>query len=793
MKRKFAAATLSLLLASTQSVLANDWPSWRGPEQNGVSRETGLPESWDPDTKENVVWQNEKITGMSSPVVMNGKLYTWTRVGETKWEGTTIVSPKTQEALICADADTGKILWEHRVNMYQTEVPFHRLGWGNVVADPQSKRVYGYGVQGTLVCLDGETGKLVWQHQMFEEYGQISTFGGRTQSPAVDEDTVFLTGVAFGWGDNAQGQHRCFAFDKNTGELRWTNGTGGRPVDAPQGTPVVGVVNGVRIVAFGAGDGGVYGFKARTGEKVFGYKLSKRGINTTVLLVGDKLIAGSSEENADTPVMGRVVGLDLSQVDPKTQAPKELWRIDGLEAGFASPTVQPDGKVAYVPDNKGTVHAVEVQTGKTLWKQGTGTIGRPSLVWADNKIYAAEANGRFSIIQPPEEGKKKAKVLSKVEIASDAQALGREYYVYGSPAVSNGRLFLQTAGGTWCIGPKDAKKQDEPVPAMPKEEPADKSAAAAVVQVVPADVILKSGEKATFKVRTFDDKGRLIGEAAQAKWSIEPVLIPPPPTAPEGTQPAKAGNLKGSVDPSGAFTADAAGIQAGAVAATVDVGGKQLMGKARVRVMPEPPYKIDFEQAAADKPPLTWINVGGKFAVRQMPDGNKVLVKLLNLDLYHLARTYFGRPELSNYTIEADVMVDAKKVGDAMYIPDAGVIAGRYGLTLAGNHQRIYVTPWTGALPKQGQQGESLYKAADYKWTPQTWYHLKLSVQPNNGSTMVRGKVWKKGESEPEGWAVELNDTQPNTNGAPGLYGESLVTPFKSEIYYDNIAVTPNK
>ena len=70
-----------------------------------------------------------------------------------------------------------------------------------------------------------------------EEYGMISTFGGRTESPAVDEDGLFITGVAFGWGDNAQGQHRCFSFDKATGELRWTSNTGGRPVDAPYGMP----------------------------------------------------------------------------------------------------------------------------------------------------------------------------------------------------------------------------------------------------------------------------------------------------------------------------------------------------------------------------------------------------------------------------------------------------------------------------------------------------------------------------------------------------------------------------
>jgi hypothetical protein len=316
----------------------------------------------------------------------------------------------------------------------------------------------------------------------------------------------------------------------------------------------------------------VYGFKARTGEKVFGYKVSKRGLNLSPLISGTKLFIGSSEENADTAVMGRVVCLDLALIDAQTKEPKEVWRIDGLEQGFASATIQPDGNVIYVPDNKGTVNAIDVASGKIIWKQGTGTIGRPSLVWADGKVYAAEANGRFSIIQPPEAGKKKAKVLQKVEIASDAQTLGREYYIYGSPAISNGRIYLQTAGGTWCVGPKQPTNPDVKAPQVPDDGAAAKDAAVAVVQVVPADVILKSGEKTTFKVRTFDAMGHLIGEVSKASWAVEPLLIPPPPTAPAGTEPAKAGNLGGKVE-DGVFSAAGPGIQAGVVQATVEVGG----------------------------------------------------------------------------------------------------------------------------------------------------------------------------------------------------------------------------
>src|SRR5215212_9472365 len=147
------AAALAVLVGGASS-RAGDWAQWRGPAQNGVSDETNLPVSFDPFSGENVAWHNPAVSGMSSPVVMKGRLYTWTRVGEEKWgeggQATIVVGPKTQEALVCVDANTGKTIWEYRVNMTQTDVPFHRLGWGNVAADPATGRVYGYGTQGHL-------------------------------------------------------------------------------------------------------------------------------------------------------------------------------------------------------------------------------------------------------------------------------------------------------------------------------------------------------------------------------------------------------------------------------------------------------------------------------------------------------------------------------------------------------------------------------------------------------------------------------------------------------------------
>src|ERR1051325_3127676 len=214
-----------------------DWYRWRGPEQTGVSRQKNLPEKWSPDG-ENLIW-TAKAGGMSSPIVMNGKVYTLTRIGEEEEPGTLVAGPKTQEAVVCLDAATGKQIWMHAMAMTQTEVPFHRLGWSNPAGDPATGRADVVGAQCDLICFDGKNGKVLWKRQMTEEFGMISTFGGRTPSPAVDEDQVFIAGVAFGWGDNARSQYRVFAFNKNNGELNWTTGTGGLPVDSPYQTPTI--------------------------------------------------------------------------------------------------------------------------------------------------------------------------------------------------------------------------------------------------------------------------------------------------------------------------------------------------------------------------------------------------------------------------------------------------------------------------------------------------------------------------------------------------------------------------
>ena len=831
--------------------LANDWYQWRGPEQNGVSRETNLPVEWDLPTADhpegkNIVWTND-VGGMSSPIVMKGKIYVYSRVGEVAAGAGAAASlepgPNTQETLTCVDAKTGKVLWRHLSNMFMTDDPFHRIGWSNVVGDPQTGHVYGLGAQNDFVCLDGETGKVIWEHQMTEEFGLISTFGGRTPSPAVDEDQVFIGGVAFGWADNAGGAYRIFAFDKNTGQPLWTNATGGIPVDAPYQTPVITNINGQHTLVTGSGDGGIYAFQARTGKKLWGFKGAKRGMNASVITQGDKVFASWDLDNYDSTRLGRVVCLDGANVTDG--APKEVWRIDGIEAGFPSPTIADD--TLYVATDSAVIYAINPETGKVKYKKGFGTIGKPSLVWADGKLYFPEANGRVWIIKP---GEKKFEVLSHVDVE---EKKGREYTVFGSVAISDGHVYMQAANRMFCIGPREFAVQSVAIPPGPQEEAmpdASKSPQPTLIQVVPCDVRLRPGEKIKFAARAYDAKGRLLG-AVNPRWAIGQLTLPAPrakpkelirpnaaaaaaaagvpgapgvgasaagtpgagaPAFPGGpaaapapapaaaapaTHPAapiKAGNLLGQVASDGTFTAAPGPLQGGGLFATD--GG--VTGFARVRVFPPLPWKFDFEKNLVGKPPLTWIGAGMKFAVHELPENgkpNNVLTKLTDIPLYARARTYFGTPDMANYTIEGDVMVRETIVKDPVTgklvhkTPDVGVINSRYVLELKGSNQWLGIHAWPAALPRvETDPGLAAHVAINFAWNAGKWYHLKLMVEQQSGKAVCRGKAWPVGQPEPKDWMLTLVDDVPNVSGSPGLWGFSN----DHEIYYDNISVTPN-
>ena len=151
----------------------------------------------------------------------------------------------------------------------------------------------------------------------------------------------------------------------------------------------------------GASDGVVHAIKPQTGEPVWKYEISKRGLNTGVVLHGTTAILTHSEENLDSSEMGMMVAVDATS---KGEIKKEQvkWTVYGWQGGFSSPVI--DGDRLYQIDNGANIAAFDVNSGKQLWLQNLGTIQKASPVLADGKLYVGTENGKFFILKPSATG-----------------------------------------------------------------------------------------------------------------------------------------------------------------------------------------------------------------------------------------------------------------------------------------------------------------------------------------------------------------------------------------------------
>jgi len=732
---------LAALVAPSANAQGADWPEWRGPNRDGISTEKSLPEKWSPQG-ENLLWR-VPLGGRSAPVVWGNRVYLQNSAGERE---------NLQERVMCLDANTGKTIWEQKVNVFLSDVPPHRTGWASPSVDPETENVYALSVGGMMLAFTKD-GKPLWERSLTEEFGLITTHGGRTVSPVIDGDLVIVSGASFGWGTNSGGSHRFYAFDKRTGETVYVSQPGGRPYDTTYAGVIIADVNGTRLLISGTADGYVHAIKAQTGEPVWGIEVSKRGINTGAVMIGSDVIVTHSEENLDTSEMGLLAAVDSTGKGKLTPASLR-WNIKGVQAGYSSPVT--DGQRIYLVDNGANLLAFDAKSGKQLWLLSLGAVQKASLVMGDGKLYVGTESGKFFILRPRADG---------CDIV-DEDLLGtaeEPEIVTASAAISRGRVFFVSETAAYALGkkvPDSAIRRNRPARAAANKSNTTATGEPAWVQVVPADVLAKPGQTTRFRARVFNTKGEFLREE-KATWSLA--------------------QLEGAIQPDGSFTATGTKPQAGTVTATVGT----LKGTAAVRVFPPLPWSEDFESVPADRAPATWVRTTLKFFAREV-DGNKVLVKRADnpFSFIKRARGFFGTTDMHDYTIEADVMAAQRR----RQMGDAGVVAQRYQLALFGTHQRLELQSW--------QPETARTVVVPFAWKPDTWYHMKLRVENlPDGTTRARGKVWLRGEPEPDAWTIEKMDRMPNRKGSPGLYGDapSHANPEqRGEIFYDNIKVTPN-
>jgi hypothetical protein len=278
-------------------------------------------------------------------------------------------------------------------------------------------------------------------------------------------------------------------------------------------------------------------------------------------------------------------------------------------------------------------------------------------------------------------------------------------------------------------------------------------------------VLVKAGEDQKLQVKMFNSRGQEI-VPAKTRNTTPKFEVTGPGTITDGVYSAPK--------------------DAGHTFATVTAKVGDATGRARIRIAPPLPWKFDFNDIPLvtsstgqleGEPSITWVGGRHRHKVKEK-NGEKVMVKSSTIPKGTRSQCWMGPTDLHDYTIQADML----GVNNNDKLPDMGLIAQRYTLDLMGASQQLQIRYWPPQVARQ------FSKTIPFAWKGDTWYTLKFQASTEGEKVVLRGKVWPRDESEPADWTIEVEDTIPNRQGSPGLFGNA--TP--AEIYIDNISVTPN-
>ena len=412
--------TVAVLISTATDLKAraDDWPRWRGPRLDGVSRETGLLNAWPQDGPPRI-WQVGLGGGFSSVAVVDGKVFTQTKQGN-------------QEIVLCLDAATGKELWRYGYDAnYEGHVSFSGGPRPDTRTGPRATptvdgdRVYTIGATGILVSLDVTTGKRIWQREMLQPAGAYRVTAdnpfyppagvpmhGITSSPLVVGDRLF---VAPG-GPNGK---TLAALNKHDGQTIWEaldDGVGhSSPIWADvAGAPQLIFLTATRVVGVAPQDGSLlwtYPWKTT-------FDLN---IATPVYADGQVFISSNYGKG------GALLRL-TNQAEPQV-----VWESLSMQNHFST-SVLYDGHLYGFSGTR--LRCVDVQTGKVLW-DNIG-VGMGNVLVADGNLIVLGERGQLVLA--------KATPTAYSEI-SRVQAFDEETLTWTAPVLSGGRLFLRHQNG----------------------------------------------------------------------------------------------------------------------------------------------------------------------------------------------------------------------------------------------------------------------------------------------------------------------------------------------------------
>ena len=412
-----SAAAALLLVSFAAIAIADNWPSWRGPNFDGVAPGKGYPTTWS--TTENVRWKvNLPGPGASTPIVWGDRIFLTCGV-----EG--------KNTAVCLDR-SGKILWQSPIGERARSGKNQKATGSNPSAVTDGRHVFVYFKSGDLACLDLE-GKLVWEKNLQAEYGEDTLWWDLGTSPVLTEDHVVVAVMH-------SGPSFLVAYVKESGKLAWKQDRKtGAPSEAAQSytTPVI-VRDGERELIVVLGADYVTAHDAADGKELWRVGTLNpsgngffRSIASAVALDGI-VVAPYARGNSLTAVKLGGSG-DVTETHV-------VWERD-LGADVPTPCAL-DGKI-YVCSDRGQVTCLDAKSGKTL-ASGRAPQNRTayssSPVIADGKIYITREDGATFVLSLDDD----MKVLSE-------NKLGGEQTV-ATPVFVDGQILIRTRDNLYCIG-----------------------------------------------------------------------------------------------------------------------------------------------------------------------------------------------------------------------------------------------------------------------------------------------------------------------------------------------------
>lgn len=338
-----------VLGAAAPPAQASDWPQWRGPSRNGISKETQWTSRW-PAGGPRRLWGKQVGQGFSSVAVSAGRLYTMGNMAN-------------QDVVSCLQATTGKTLWQYRYPAAAGDYPGPRA-----TPTVHAGNVYTLSREGLALCLNAVTGKQVWRRDVGRDARAQAPGWGFASSPLIQGNLVLYNVGRAG-----------VALDKKTGRIAWVSGPGTAGYSSP--VPFTIVPQQRSAVAIFAGSG-IVALNPATGSTLWQYPW-----NTSFdVNAADPIFSG------DTVFISSNYGKGGALLRLSGNKPSLVWENRNMRNHFNS-CVLVGG--ALFGNDENTLKCIDLRTGTERWRMRG--MGKGGLIAAGGKLLVLTERGELVV------------------------------------------------------------------------------------------------------------------------------------------------------------------------------------------------------------------------------------------------------------------------------------------------------------------------------------------------------------------------------------------------------------